>query len=77
MDHQEDILMVPSMDYNREHIKIYVYPIIIVTHVLYLIFEEKFTDFNFEKIRPIGGPSGGRCDPLLIFIMDYIKIILH
>ena len=38
VDHQEDVVMVPSMDYTREHVKIYFNSIINVAHVLYLIF---------------------------------------
>ena len=42
MDHQADIVIVPSMDYIREHVKICLNSIINVEHVLYLIFGEEF-----------------------------------
>ena len=63
VDHQEDVVMVPSMDYTREHVKIYFNSIINVAHVLYLIFVEEFQKKkNFKWIRPLGGPPGGRCN---------------
>ena len=71
MDHQEDVVMVPSMDYTREHVKIYFNSIINVAHVLYLIFVR-----NSKKKKILNGSDllvDHQEDVVMVPSMDYIR----